>query len=175
MAATLEELLREHRDAVDHFTSRVRSVPADRWLVPRAEGKWTPAEETRHIILTYEACIGDLRDERRMAPRTRGLQRLLWRAIGLTSILYRRRIPRAVRAPREVRPLEEHGSQPDLLAALARAVEDFERVYSDTWRDQPSKTLAHPFFGDVSLRQTMTIAVVHTRHHAAFLPAGLSV
>ena len=175
MRATLEDLLREHRDAVDHFNDRARSVPADRWLAPRAEGKWTPAEETRHVILTYEAIIADLRDGRSMAPRTRGLQRLIWRAIGLTSILYRRRIPRPVRAPREVRPPEERGGRDELLAELGRVVADFERVYSDTWHHRPAKTLAHPFFGAVSLRQSMTIAVVHTRHHAAFLPASRPV
>jgi hypothetical protein len=145
-------------------------VPSDRWLVPRAEGKWTPAEETRHVILTYEAIIGDLRDERRMAPRTRGLKRLIVRAIGLYSIVYRRRIPRPVRAPREVRPPEERGGRDELLAELARIVADFEGVFSETWQQRPAKTLAHPFFGAVNLRQTMAIAVVHTRHHAAFLP-----
>jgi hypothetical protein len=175
MPDALELLLAEHRDAVQHFTTRARAIPTDRWLVPRAEGKWTPAEETRHIILTYEACVADLRDERRMQPRTRGLQRLIWRAIGLTSILYRRRIPRGVRAPREVRPPQEQGSREELLAALDRAVADFERVYADTWKHRPGKTLAHPFFGAISLRQTMAVAVVHTRHHAAFLPANGAV
>jgi hypothetical protein len=175
MPKTLADLLAEHRDAVAHFASRAAAIPADRWLVPRAAGKWTPAEETRHIILTYEACVADLRDGRQMAARTRGLQRLLSRAVGLTSILYRRRIPRPVRAPREVRPAEERGSQDELLAALATAVSEFERVYAETWQMRPGRTLAHPFFGAISLRQCMAVAVVHTRHHAAFLPASGSV
>lgn len=172
MSADLDAMLREHRDAVAHFASRAELVPADRWLAPRAEGKWTPAEETRHIILSYQAIIADLRGERQMAPRTRGLQRLIWRAIGLGSIVWRRRIPRAVRAPREVRPPEERGSRDELLASLTRAVDEFERVFADAWEGSPRRTLAHPFFGAISLRQAMTVAIVHTRHHAAFLPGG---
>jgi hypothetical protein len=167
----LDGLLREHRDAVAHFLARANAVPGDRWLQPRAEGKWTPAEETRHIIMSYQAIVADLRGESRMEPRTRGLKRLIWRAIGLTSILYRRRIPRPVRAPREVRPPEERGSREELLAELQRAVALFEEVFTATWNDAPRRTLAHPFFGAINLRQAMTVAVVHTRHHAAFLPA----
>lgn len=172
MSAELDTMLREHADAVALFVARAKLVPDDRWLVPRAEGKWTPAEETRHIILTYEAIVADLRGERQMAPRTRGLQRLIWRAIGLGSIVWRRKIPRPVRAPREVRPPEERGSREALLAELGRAVAAFELAFRDSWTGQPGKTLAHPFFGAVSLRQSMTIAVVHTRHHAAFLPSN---
>lgn len=172
MNAALDGMFREHRDAVSYFVSRAQLVPADRWLVPRAEGKWTPAEETRHIILSYEAMAADLRGERQMAPRTRGWRRLLARAVGLTSILWWRRIPRPVRAPREVRPPEERGSRAELMAELDRAVGEFERVFADAWEHRPRQTLAHPFFGGISLRQSMTVAVVHTRHHAAFLPSN---
>jgi len=171
----LDGWLAEHRDSVAHFVTRARAVPADRWLVPRAEGKWTPAEETRHIILSYQAIIADLRDGRSMAPRTRGLRRLIARAIGLSSILYLRRIPRAVRAPREVRPPEERGAREDLLAELERVVGECEGVFADAWRQTPERTLTHPFFGAISLRQSMTMAVVHTRHHAAFLPVSGAV
>lgn len=170
MSAELDTLVREHRDAVAHFVARAGLVGADRWLTPRAEGKWTPAEETRHVILTYEAIVADLRDERRMASRGGGLRRLVWRAFGLTSILWLRRIPRPVPAPREVRPAEERGSRDELLATLARAVADFEDVFASTWRDRPRKVLAHPYFGNITLRQAMTLMTVHTRHHAAFLP-----
>ena len=175
MSAELDRMLREHNEAVADFIARAKLVPDDRWLVPRAEGKWTPAEETRHIILSYEAMAADLRGERTMAPRLRGLRRLIARGIGLGSILWLRRIPRAVRAPREVRPPEERGTRGELLLELGRAVAEFERVFGERWNDQPGKTLAHPFFGAVSLRQSLTIAVVHTRHHAAFLPSNGAV
>lgn len=171
----LDDLLEEHREAVQHFLERAGAVPDDRWQRPRAAGKWTPAQETRHIILTYQAIIGDLRDGRKMVARNMGLRRVIWRLIGLGSILYRRRIPAAVRAPREVRPGEEPGTRPDLLDELQGMVHEFERVFAGAWRDRPRQTLSHPFFGEVSLRQSITIAVVHTRHHAAFLPAAGAV
>lgn len=171
----LTDLLAEHRAAVHHFIQRAAAIPDDRWRLPRAEGKWTPAQETRHIILTYQAMIGDLRDGRKMVARNTGLRRVIWRMIGLGSILYRRRIPAAVRAPREVRPEAEEGTRLALLDELRGTVDEFERVFSVSWRDRPRQTLSHPFFGEVSLRQSMTIAVVHTRHHAAFLPAAGAV
>lgn len=163
--------LADHRAAVAEFIARARDIRPDRWLVPRAEGKWTPAEETRHLVLTYRAFIADLKGERTLRLKGTPMWRRIWRLIALPIILYGRRIPRAVRAPREIRPEGEAGEREALLGELERAVADFEGVFEETCRTRPGKRLTHPFFGELSMRQAIVIAAVHTRHHAAFLPA----
>jgi hypothetical protein len=167
--------LADHRAAVAEYLARARAISTDRWLVPRGDGKWTPAEETRHLILTYRAFIADLRGEGTLRLKGTPLLRRIWRFIALPIILYGRRIPRAVRAPREIRPEGETGERDALLLELHRAVFDFEAVFAETCRSSPGKRLTHPFFGELSLRQAITVAAVHTRHHAAFLPAAPSL
>lgn len=167
--------LTDHRAAVAEFLARAQAIQSDRWLVPRAEGKWTPAEETRHLVLTYRAFIADLRGEGTLRLKGTPLLRRIWRLIALPIILYRRRIPRAVRAPREVRPEGEVGERGALLEELQSAVADFERVFEETCRMRPGQRLTHPFFGELSMRQAIVLAAVHTRHHAAFLPAPRSI
>lgn len=163
--------LTDHRAAVLEFVARARAIQADRWLLPRAEGKWTPAEETRHLVLTYHAFIADLKGERTLRLKGTPLLRRIWRLVALPIILYGRRIPRAVRAPREIRPDGETGERDALLLELQRAVADFEGVFVEISRANPGKSLTHPFLGELNLRQAIRLAAVHTRHHAAFLPA----
>ena len=102
------------------------------------------------------------------------LLRRIWRTVGLTWIMYRGRIPRAVRAPREVRPEPESGSREALLSELANEIAAFETEFTACWSARPTTTVRHPFFGELSLHQAIHLAAVHTRHHAAFLPASRS-
>jgi hypothetical protein len=170
--AGLDALLYEHRQAVQHFVGRAAAVAPDRWHVPRGEGKWTPAQESRHIVLTYRALVGDLRGERKMRLKGTPLRRRLWRLVGLTWIRVRRRIIRPVRAPAEVRPDAETASAETLLRELHDAVAEFESVLADTWARSPGRTVTHPYFGELGLRDAVVLCVTHTRHHAAFLPGA---
>ena len=119
-ASRLQHRLADHRAAVAEFIARAEAVPAQGWLVPRAEGKWTPAQEARHLVLTYEAFVKDLRTGEHMQLRGTPWRRRLWKLIGLPSIIWRKRIPRAVRAPREARPDWETAGAATLLPELRR-------------------------------------------------------
>lgn len=165
----LDELLSEHHLAVGDFVHRACAIPRSRWLVPRGDGKWSPAQETRHLILTYEGLLGDLNDERRPALRGTALRRRIWRIVGLTQILWRGRIPAAVPAPREFRPEPDETPRADLLALYERRGREFCGVFRDKWRLEPRRTVQHPYFGNLKLEHAMRLCTVHTRHHAAFL------
>ena len=166
----LETLLTDHVAAVREFVDRATAVSNPRWLVPRAEGKWTPAQETQHLILVYEACLRQLTEGTQMRLRGNALKRRIWRLIGLNSILWRKRIPVAARAPREVRP-EDVTSGPDrLLPELRRRAGEFEVALARAWRNEPRRRMTHHMFGTLSLDQGIRLVSVHTRHHAAFLP-----
>jgi len=174
-ARRLEQLTRVHRAAVDDFTSRARALDDETWFTPRAAGKWTPAQEARHLVLTYRAFIDDLRGERRLALKGTWWHRRIWRLFGLSVIKYAGRIPRAVRAPREVRPQAENTPRDALLLELASEVDSFERMFARVWSETPAHTVTHPFFGALSLEDSITVATVHTRHHARFLPRTVQV
>lgn len=169
-SSRLHRRLADHRAAVAEFIARANAIPADRWLVPRAEGKWTPAQEARHLVLTYEAFVKDLRSGEHMQLRGTPWRRRLWKLIGLPSIIWRKRIPRAVRAPREARPDWESTDANTLLGELLSRAEEFEAVFAGTWQGAPRRRVTHPFFGRITLDDAIRLAAVHTRHHAAFLP-----
>lgn len=166
----LQLLQADHRAAVDEFIARAAACPEPRWLTPRAEGKWTPAQEARHLILAYDAFTANLRGERHIPLSGTPAQRMVWRAVGLTSILWFRRIPAAVRAPRGVRPEWEATPRAELLTLLRASTERFITVFEDAWHTQPARRVDHPFFGALNLDQALRLMAVHTRHHAAFLP-----
>ena len=166
----LARLTGEHDLAVREFVTRAASIPPSRWQTPRAPGKWTPAQETRHVTLVYEEFLRQLADGPPIRLRGTPLKRLLWRAIGLTSILWFRKIPAAVNAPREIRPETEERSADAVLAELEDRVRRFNLTFDGAWRTMPRRTLQHPLFGRVSLDQSIRFLTVHTRHHAAFLP-----
>lgn len=166
----LESRLADHQASLREFVDKARGVPAERWLLPRAEGKWTPAQEARHLVLGYEAFMRDIGGGVGMQIRGTPFRRLLWRWLGLTSILWRKRIPVAARAPREARPEWESTPASDLLPQLEQRAREFEAALSRAWRAEPGRTVTHPYFGKLTLDQTLQLVAVHNRHHAAFLP-----
>ena len=56
----LEEVAAEHRAAIEAFARTAESVDPAVWNLPRAEGKWTPAQVVQHLILSYEAGLREL-------------------------------------------------------------------------------------------------------------------
>lgn len=160
----LPDLLADHRAAVREYEERAIAFPADRWHVPRGAGKWTPAQETRHLVLTYEHFARDLRGEEGMRLKGRWWQRRLWRFLFMGRILDGR-FPKGARAPREVRPPDETADQPTLVADLERAAARFEETVQDVSRTSPGRGGRHPYFGKLSLAQVVQFNAVHTRHH----------
>ena len=163
-------LLDDHLASVREYCARAERIADSRWLVPRAEGKWTPAQETRHLVLAYEAFLRDASGAGKMQLRGTALKRKLWRWVGLTTILWRKRIPLAARAPRESRPEWEPAPAAELLPLLQARASEFAETISRLQKYEPARTFTHPYFGELVIEQTLTLVAVHNRHHAAFLP-----
>lgn len=166
----LDTRMHDHRDAVREFLERAGGIGLERWRIPRADGKWTPAQETAHVILAYETLLRELRGGQGLALRATPLRRRFYRLIGLTSILWRGKIPVAARAPRETRPDDVTAPAAELLARLQTLASEFETDMTRAWRERPDARLTHHLFGTLSLDQAIRLMTVHTRHHAAFLP-----
>ena len=167
--ATLDRLLAAHHSAVEEFVDRAQRIDPGAWTIPRGAGKWTPAQEVRHVILAYATFVRDLRGGDGMRLVGTRWKRFFWRAIGLTSVVHFRKIPGGAPAPRELRPTDENGSVTTLVTELRERVAEFEAAFADCWRNAPRKQVTHAYFGSLSLRQSMAMVEVHTRHHAAFL------
>ena len=165
-----QSLLDDHAASVREFVAKAGGVGDARWLVPRAEGKWTPAQETRHLILAYDAFLRDASGTGKMRLKGTRLKRRIWRLFGLTAILWRKRIPVAARAPRESTPEWEHATSEELIPLFQNRAAQFAETITRIQKSEPNRTFTHPYFGELAIEQTLTLVAVHNRHHAAFLP-----
>ena len=165
-----QALLDDHGKSVREFAAKAGAVGEARWLVPRAEGKWTPAQETRHLILGYDAFLRDAGGTGKMQLRGSWWMRRIWRLFGLTAILWRKRIPVAARAPRESRPEWEPAPSAELLPLFRERANQFAETITRLQKHEPKRTFTHPYFGEIAIEQLLTLVAVHNRHHAAFLP-----
>jgi hypothetical protein len=169
-ARSITDLLADHAAAVGEFVARAGAIPAGQWDVSRGDGKWSPAQETKHLALGYEAFVRDLRGGTRLRLKGRWWQRQLWRWRALPRIFATDRLPAGVRAPREVRPPERPGDQSTLLGELRVQVSEFEAAIVKAEQTEPRRRVTHPYFSVLSLRELVKLCTVHARHHMAFLP-----
>src|SRR5215212_598738 len=93
-----------HERAAGAAVAAAQRIPPERWAVPIAEGKWTPAEIVEHLTLTYDVFLKQLRGDGGMKIRTAMWMRLVLRAFMMPGILRGKGFPKGARAPREVRP-----------------------------------------------------------------------
>src|SRR5438477_2563415 len=98
---TWRHLEAEHREAVERFMSLARSIAPGRWQIAPERAKWSPAQITEHIALTYEVLLRELSGGSAMAARTNWWQAIVLRTFILSRILKTGRIPSGATAPRE--------------------------------------------------------------------------
>jgi hypothetical protein len=173
-ARSITDLLADHAVAVSEFVARAGAIADSDWDAPRGDGKWSPAQETKHLALGYEAFARDLRGGTHLRLKGKWWQRRLWRWRALPRILATNRLPLGVRAPREVRPPERPGDRSTLLAELRANVSEFEAAIVNAEETEPRRRVTHPYFNTLSLRELVKLCTVHARHHTSFLPAASS-
>jgi hypothetical protein len=156
-----ERAQREHQDAVADFIRSCQRVPPERWRLPMAEGKWSPAQVAEHLCLAYEALLRELDGGGGMRPRVgTGMQRLL-RWVLLPHILFHRSFPLRARSPREIRPSDDALEQ-DLVEPRLNEL----RLRSEqALAESPVSHLSHPYFGPLSPVRTLRFCAVHIQHH----------
>lgn len=168
MTATLRRSLDAYAAVTREFIACMESVPASAWAIPRAPGKWSPAEESEHITLAHEIFASQLSGGGPMRVVLTGWRGFAARWIVLPWILVTGRFPRA-RSPREARPRGEALPRADLITRLdsaARAIgTDLERRGRAAFTDR----LGHPYFGAMTCSQVLRLTEVHTRHHLVTL------
>ncbi len=165
-SARWKRLQQEHLATVERFVAQARSLSSTRWSAEPSPGKWSPAQVTEHVALTYQALLQELSAGQAMRVRTTGWHRILLRALLLPRILRTGRIPSGSVAPRELRPGTAALDQAALL----------EQLRSSAWRLDAELAahafahLTHPYFGRLRSAEVLRFCAIHTAHHAKQLP-----
>jgi len=163
----LEEAAAEHRAAIEAFARTAASVDRAAWNVPRAEGKWTPAQVVQHVILGYEAGLRELDGGAGMTVVVPWWKRAVLRWTVLPRILSGR-FPAGARAPKETRPMTAPES-PEAGVGHLRACA--ERFAAGICEADKAARLTHPYFGRLRGPQILRFLAAHARHHHRQLPA----
>ena len=159
----------EHEAAVAELLSQINQVPPERWHTPRAENKWSPAEEALHVAVSYEFGLAAITQGKTMRLRISPLRARLSRWFILPVLIRTGRFPRGVPAPREVRPLGEEAATLSLPAAaerLRRAATEAIQAAQAADASRPPVFVVHAYFGPLRLLTALRVLTAHTRHHA---------
>ena len=160
-----EDVMQLHNTAAQELLSTAERVPAQKWLVPRAEGKWSPAEVVEHLNLAYDVFMRELGGEPGMQIRTKLWQRVLLKVTMVPRILAGRGFPVGARAPRETRPALTSTDQGAAIAAFRDRAGRFEVAAAEAQSGRPRTRLTHAYFGRMSLRDSVLICARHIQHH----------
>jgi hypothetical protein len=163
-----------HQEAAAHFVSRAVDVPAEAWKAASAPGKWSPAEITEHLSLTYQHLLGELRGGPPARVKGSWLFRLVARYKFLPKLLRDGTVPPGVRAPREVRPQMPSEDRTEALARLQALGVEFEEEITRR-RASGGGALTHPYFGALDPDRGIRFVEMHLRHHTRQLPEGAGV
>jgi hypothetical protein len=166
----LDTAIADNHKAVEEFTAAARGVDASRWSLPRAEGKWTPAQVVEHIALTYEYSRAVLNNNAPGPAAPRFLRPLVRRFV-VTPVLKSGSFKRKAKAPAMFQPSSSPDTPADLLSRLETALRTFEddvRAAQHAGRS----TLEHPFFGIMPVTDYLRFQAIHARHHRAQLPGA---
>ena len=167
--------LADFEAAAAAFRSGAAAIPIDAWDRPRAEGKWSPAQETEHVVLSHELFLSQLHGGPPMRAIVTGWKLVALRRLALPWILGTGRFPRGARAPRESRPVAVGASRADLLGRLDRAVHGVSALLTSDGVDITRPPLRHPYFGMMTVIQVVRLSALHTCHHLASLQAKPAV
>ena len=162
----------EHEAAVADFLAQVHRVSPERWQVPVAPGKWSPAEEAYHVLLAYQFGLEALRSGAVMRLRVSPWQARVARWLLLPFLLRSGKFPRGVAAPREVRPAtaDAHAlNAQDLVARLRQVAAEAAREVRTADARQPPILVVHAYFGPLRPLPALRFMSAHTRHHARHL------
>jgi hypothetical protein len=168
----LETAIADNHAAVDEYVGAARALDAGQWTMPRQAAKWTPAQITEHLALTYEysraVVVG--------TPPGRGAPRFLqplFRRLVVDATLEAGRFRRKSRTPKILQPSAAPPARDQGLSRLQTALTAFEAAIR-SGHPEGRHTLKHPFFGPVPTVDYLRLQAIHTRHHLGQLRGGTS-
>ena len=158
-----EEIAALHDSASKNLAAAAEAVSSDRWLTPRAEGKWSPAEVVEHLNTVYDVVLRELAGEPGMQIRTTWWQRILLRFTIVPKILRGGGFPAGARAPKETRPVLSITDQRELIARFRDRAARFAAASSNA--RGTGKRITHAYFGAAQIPESTLLCARHIEHH----------
>lgn len=149
---------------MEQFLEHARSIPLSQWETPLAPGKWSPAQVTEHLRLTYDVIGREAAGGAAIRIRTSWWVRMILRLRYLPAILARGEIPGGAIAPRELRPGGGPFDREPLLAALRATAASAEAAITGA-DGRRALGITHHVFGRLSPAEALRFATVHNQHH----------
>ncbi|HYH06397.1 MAG TPA: DinB family protein [Thermoanaerobaculia bacterium] len=156
-----EEIRRVHQEAAASVAATIEQIPADVWLRPRADGKWSPADTLNHLLLTYDTLQREMEGGTGMVVITRMWQRVLLRLLLVPKLLRGGAFPKNARAPRELRPTAPPLDQAAAAAKFRARAAAFEAAAEKA----QDRRITHAYFGSASVANGVLLCTRHMQHH----------
>jgi|SRR5579859_5201061 len=152
------------RDFVD-ATDRLAAV----WTVPRAPGKWSPAQLCEHIVQAHVTAGKLIREHTVDVPKLPFFLRPLLRGFWLRRVLAAGHFGRAMKTSPPFEPVNPPATPAEGRERVLEAVRAFE---ADIRSVTPigDFTFTHPSFGKLAVSDYVRFQEIHTRHHMRQLP-----
>ena len=158
-----------HSDAAASVAAAAELIPAEKWLAPRAGGKWSPAQVLEHLSLAYDVLNRELTGGPGMQIRTKLWQRLMLRLVMLPKIMRGGGFPEGARAPREFRDPVGNPDQRAAIASFRERAAKFEALAAGAEQSGRRVRLSHAYFGRSNVRNAVVLCARHVQHHCAQL------
>ena len=164
-----QAVLRRH-GAIERFVECARRVPDAEWLTPRAAGKWPPAQEAMHLVLTYRAYTAEARNGPSVTPETFVARNPKLRTEVLPRILAGDWFPSGAVSPAVAQPDDAPREKEDVLHDLIKYGREFASAVVEAAAKDPARFVRHPYFGALSLHELVIVLAEHAHHHRKHLP-----
>ncbi len=166
--ADLETIIAAQQTAADAFKAAALSVPDDLWNVPRAPGKWSPAQLTDHVGVATRVARGAMSGKAQFGAIPKFL-RWLPRKFYLDKVLRAGALPAKSGGPPAFAPAHQPMPRPDLFAQLDSEIAGLAQLARELAK-AGQVTFEHGFFGTLSIADYVRFNALHLDHHRAQLP-----
>ncbi len=160
-----------HADAAERLAVTAEKVDPQQWLVPRATGKWTPAQVVDHLSRVYDVVMSEIEGGAGMKLRLTFLQRSFLRVMYLGRILKGRGFPKGAPAPYELRPGTIASDQRTAIAEFRSRAGQFAASAAKAHDSGRRVRVTHAYFGTASVENGVLLCARHIEHHEKQLPS----
>jgi hypothetical protein len=151
-AGTIEKqwakTIQRHRTAIAGYLQTASRIDEQVWRLPVKAEKWTPAQITEHLILTYQITLKQIRGGQGIKPHYNFLLRPILRLVVLPGIFRERQLPGGAKAPQEIMPEDSKMPRETALKQLKDLSVEFETEILSRRSDEKLR-LTHHVFGQI--------------------------
>lgn len=165
----LEAALAAQRKAAEAFKATALAVPESVWKVPRAPGKWSPAQVVDHVGIASHVVVTVMQG-RGDVPKIPKFLRWLPRKTYFDPVL-RKGFPKKSYTTKAFVPPAEPAPRAALVARLETEIAAVEaEARAMAARGQAS--FDHTMFGTLAVADYVTFNTLHLDHHRTQLPGA---